>query len=131
MACLFCSLQKNNGNILFENEYFYVLPDRFPCSKTHLLFISKEHVAYMHELPPLVASKIINFIQKVVKHLQLKAYTVVNNNEYMQLIKHAHFHLISADETGNANSDSNSNFSEDEYNEYVKEFKLKMKTFES
>ena len=127
--CLFCNLQKVKGNILYENELVYVIADRFPCSNCHILVISKEHAVCMNELKADTMKEIAVTMQRIATHLGLKSYNICNNNEFLQQIKHVHFHVIAANETGNVLKNSDMSFSEEQYKQRVEELKKKFVGF--
>ena len=100
--CLFCAIV--DGEIpsykLYEDEYFYVMLDRFPKCLGHTLILPKRHARTIFDLNmeetvglfPL-AQKISVVLNKVLKFDGLNL--VQNNGEASgQEVNHFHLHLI-------------------------------------
>jgi len=48
--CVFCEIDESL--ILLQNDYFFVIRDKHPVSRGHLLIISKRHVESYFDLQP-------------------------------------------------------------------------------
>jgi diadenosine tetraphosphate (Ap4A) HIT family hydrolase len=98
--CIFCKLQKDNQNIIFETKHFYSIYDQYPVSKGHTLIISKRHVESFFNL---TKEEIIDGFELLIK-LKNEVDTLfkpdgfnlgVNDGKYAgQTIMHCHIHLI-------------------------------------
>ncbi|KAI5148368.1 hypothetical protein ENBRE01_0274 [Enteropsectra breve] len=123
MGCLFCTLKDNKRNIIFENEYLYVILDKFPTSSRHFLLITKEHVVKLGDCSDAVLENVLKAAKDLVSSFGMKSYNILQNNENGQLIKHCHFHLIEANETGRLTlSDKpNLNLTDEQYLQMVEE----------
>ena len=127
--CLFCKLKNSKDSILHENEHCYVLVDRFPASECHLLVVSKDHHVKLHESNEETLLECVKMLQFLAIKLNLKKYQVVNNNEHYQIVKHMHFHLCQADNTGNYYSPERREYSDEEYKQIVSDFKISLNKF--
>ncbi len=100
MACLFCELGKNKGLFTYENDSFYVIPDKFPASKGHSLVILKEHKETFFELDKNELEGAFDALTKTKEILDSKykpdAYNIgVNEGAAAgRTIPHVHIHLI-------------------------------------
>lgn len=92
--CIFCNLLAEKTHVLYENETLFVLADKFPLSRGHLLVIPKRHAAYLHELCADDLRDVFSTIQKLVIGLEWKKYNLLQNNEHIQSVKHVHFHVV-------------------------------------
>lgn len=98
--CLFCKLQKNNPNILYENEDCFVILDISPLSKGHILVIPRKHGAFLHNYQPNDLKNILPTITNICIVLGLQKYNILQNNGHLQSIAHVHFHIIPCGEDG-------------------------------
>ncbi len=59
--CIFCQivLEKESSKILREFKHCFVVFDRFPVTKGHLLIISKKHIEHWFLAPKAVKNNII------------------------------------------------------------------------
>ena len=48
--CIFCNLYKRKEEIIFENECFYAIFDRFPINPGHALIVSKKQIVSLLDL---------------------------------------------------------------------------------
>lgn len=100
--CLFCAIMDDEmpSYKLYEDEYFYVMLDRFPKCLGHTLILPKRHAAHifdlnenecLHLMP--VAQKVAAALQKVLKFDGLNL--LQNNGPTAgQEVNHFHLHLI-------------------------------------
>jgi diadenosine tetraphosphate (Ap4A) HIT family hydrolase len=97
-SCVFCSI--NPELILFKNEYAFVVPDKFPQSKGHLLIIPYRHVKTYFELTAEEKGAMMNLLDVAKLHTDdyhfPNGYNVlINAGEAAgQIVMHAHIHLI-------------------------------------
>ncbi len=68
--CLFCKLKEVKEDILFENEYFYSILDKFPVSPGHALVIPKRHVVSLLDLNNLEWAKLKQAIEMTVEKIE-------------------------------------------------------------
>jgi histidine triad (HIT) family protein len=100
--CIFCQLSLNKSIFLLERDTFFVIKDLYPQDNTHLLFISKLHIASLKDIQSKaeedILSDIIVGITQFANQNQLNHWiTQINTGkESGQKINHIHFHLISS-----------------------------------
>ena len=95
MSCIFCTIyESNKSNILFESENSFVIVDRYPMSKGHLLVIPKVHRSYLHEYKKEELSDVLDIYIKMVNKYNIKRYNLLQNNDNYQSVYHVHFHII-------------------------------------
>lgn len=98
MSCIFCDI--DNLNIELENELAYVIFDKFPVNKGHMLIIPKRHYKNFFDASKEEILAIHDLIHKC-KDLLTKKYNpdgynigINVNEEAGQTIMHLHVHLI-------------------------------------
>ena len=97
-ACIFCNIPEEA--ILLKNESAYVINDKFPHSKGHILVIPFSHEEDFFKLTPDDQKGVIELLNEAKKFTEGKfspaAYNVSINNgkEAGQIIMHTHVHLI-------------------------------------
>ncbi len=95
--CLFCDLAKNS---VIENEFCYMIYDKFPVSPGHSLIIPKRHIETVFEMNDTEWAAAGNLIalakQEIEKQFQPIGYNLKVNcgKAAGQEIMHAHIHLI-------------------------------------
>ncbi len=100
--CVFCSIRdgKAEGKILYEDELCFVLLDKYPLTKGHLMVISKTHYRAVIEAPDEVASHVFlkakEYAKKVVDKLGADGVNVGANTGRAagQIIFHFHVHVV-------------------------------------
>ncbi len=99
--CLFCRILKKEipSKPVFEDETTYAFHDIHPQAPTHILVISKKHVAGVAELQPEdegLAGRLILRARQIAEDLHLKSYRLVFNSgpEAGQSVFHIHLHLL-------------------------------------
>lgn len=100
--CLFCKIVA--GNIpsakVYEDEFCYAFRDINPQAPTHVLVVSKAHVANLTEaaaLPDNALAAMLRAIPKIAAQEKLeKGYRVVSNcgPDACQSVPHLHFHIL-------------------------------------
>ncbi len=100
--CLFCKIVA--GNIpsakVYEDEFCYAFRDIHPQAPTHVLVVSKAHVANLTEaaaLPDNALAAMLRAIPKIAAQEKLeKGYRVVSNcgPDACQSVPHLHFHIL-------------------------------------
>jgi histidine triad (HIT) family protein len=102
MNCLFCDIDIRSKNflILKETSNLWIVLDKFPISKGHLLIISKKHYKNLSELDENSWNEILPSVKEIIKKISsifnpLGFNFISNMNEISyQSIFHFHFHLI-------------------------------------
>lgn len=96
--CIFCDPPKQN--ILFEQEFWRVVFDRYPVSKGHALIISKRHAKTYFDLTKEEKESLTLVLDETKEMLDKEfhpdGYNIgVNCNEASgQTIPHCHIHVI-------------------------------------
>ena len=100
--CLFCKIVA--GDIpsakVYEDEFCYAFRDIHPQAPTHVLVVSKAHVANLTEaaaLPDNALAAMLRAIPKIAAQEKLeKGYRVVSNcgPDACQSVPHLHFHIL-------------------------------------
>ncbi|MEP7145633.1 MAG: HIT family protein [bacterium] len=97
-GCIFCNIP--DEEIILKNECAFVINDKFPHSKGHVLIIPFSHEEDFFNLAQAEQKGIIQLLndtKKYTDHLfNPAAYNVSINNgkEAGQIIMHSHVHLI-------------------------------------
>jgi ATP adenylyltransferase len=48
--CLFCNIYEQKSDVLFENDRFFVIMDKFPVNPGHMLIIPIKHIESIDDL---------------------------------------------------------------------------------
>lgn len=97
--CPFC-LENLNSDILLENNSAYVIFDKFPVSKGHVLVVPKIHTSNFFDISQQHQEDLLALVNQAKKHLDClykpDGYNVgINVNEVAgQTVWHVHVHLI-------------------------------------
>lgn len=95
-TCVFCH-RADQPTTLFETESLYVMPDKFPLTRGHILIISKEHLPCYGAASPFVTSEVTSAARRVGHFLRAQFGAEVwmwENGVSGQSIPHAHLHLL-------------------------------------
>lgn len=100
--CIFCKIISGefNSAVVYENEEFKVILDRFPTNIGHVLILTKQHVANIFELDPEVGARLFRLAVQIAgvmkKALGFENMNVIQNNGLIagQTISHFHLHLV-------------------------------------
>ena len=100
--CIFCKIMNGEipSNVVYENEKFKVILDRFPSAKGHMLVVPKEHFENIHEMPEEYLKELMSLVKKMAKVLNDKyspeGINVLQNNGAAagQSVFHFHMHII-------------------------------------
>ena len=99
--CTFCNIPKEE--IISETKFCYVLPDKYPISKGHILIVPKKHYENITEIPDKELFDIVKTIKKMEKKMteKLKVKGIDLRQNYRPFVRegklrksHIHFHLI-------------------------------------
>lgn len=100
MDCIFCKII--NGEIpsytLYEDDIVKCFLDVNPESNGHTLIIPKKHYTALKDIPIDTLAHIMEIAKKMEKYLEEKlsydGLRLVQNNGFIQEVKHYHLHLI-------------------------------------
>ncbi len=98
--CIFCEINNNNipSYTLYEDNIIKVFLDIKPERPGHTLIIPKNHYQDINDIPMEVLNHILKVSKDIAKLLKDKlnydGIRFVQNNGYIQEIKHYHLHLI-------------------------------------
>lgn len=95
MDCIFCNIADSKH--ILENEYFFVIEDKHPVTRGHLLIISKRHFETYFDILPEESIGLRDISIAARDHLMLN-YAPSGYNLGMNCGRHAgqsvfHFHL--------------------------------------
>jgi ATP adenylyltransferase len=100
-SCIFCKLKNKKNEVLFEDEYCFILEDGNPVSKYHTLIIPKRHFADFFDATKEEYNSIISLLRKRREELLAKDETITGFNIGVnigatsgQTVMHLHVHLI-------------------------------------
>jgi len=98
--CLFCEIQNNKNEFIYENPYFFVIRDHFPVSRGHSLIIPKRHVQNFFELTeeelPFFHDALKETKHNIDEHFHPDGLNIgINQGSAAgQTIMHLHIHVI-------------------------------------
>lgn len=100
--CIFCQIVAKQlpGKVVWENEEFLAIENRYPDAPVHILIMPKKHVSKANQLRSTDGDfygKITSAVFEVVRVLQLdqKGFQMVYNGAGYNGIDHEHYHLMS------------------------------------
>lgn len=101
-TCMFCYVEKNL--IIKETENFYLIKDKYPIIKNHLMIISKNHIGCLGEVPDSQLSEFNKMIDYALCFLNLPDFiTFYEHGRAGHCVKlknseitchHFHFHIL-------------------------------------
>ncbi len=96
--CVFCKIVRGEipTEFVYQDENIAVFADINPAAPVHLLFIPKNHIEEISDLPDEILIKIKDKMLGVVEKLDLKdkGYRFVANGGKAKAVAHLHFHLL-------------------------------------
>ncbi len=100
MDCIFCKIVK--GEIpsykVYEDDKIMAFLDINPYAPGHTLIIPKEHTLDLETISEDTLNHIINKARDIAKlvstRLNAPGYTLIQNNGFVQEVKHFHLHVI-------------------------------------
>jgi len=100
--CIFCSIVEGQipAYVIYQDEYYLAIMDRYPSTKGHVLILPKRHVADIYGLNQVEATALMPLAQKISAKLQdnlkMAGLNLMQNNGKAagQVIDHFHLHLI-------------------------------------
>ena len=102
-ACLFCKIfaREIPAKEVFRDEEIVAFDDIRPVAPTHVLVISKEHIAGVHDLTPAHATMLARMVQVAnriadERKIDRDGYRLVFNKgpQAGQTVYHLHLHLL-------------------------------------
>ena len=98
--CIFCDLGRQGEHIIYSDKVCYVMLDKFPAERGHMLVVLKKHYADMLETPDSVVAGVF----KVAKMFGIRSKEVLNADGMNietnigkiagQFVMHFHVHVI-------------------------------------
>ncbi|MDD4844730.1 MAG: HIT family protein [Anaerotignum sp.] len=100
--CIFCKIINGDipSAIIYENEEFKVILDRFPANEGHVLILPKEHYSDIFDIDPQLAGRLFVLATKIARQMKsvlgFEHMNVMQNNGTVagQTVFHFHLHLI-------------------------------------
>ena len=100
--CIFCKIIAGEipSAVIFEDEEFKAILDRFPGNIGHVLVLPKKHYSNIFDIDEDVAGRLFRLATKIAKNMKevlgFEAMNVVQNNGGLagQTVHHFHLHLI-------------------------------------
>ena len=100
--CIFCKIIAGEipSAVIFEDEEFKAILDRFPGNIGHVLVLPKKHYSNIFDIDEDVAGRLFRLATKIAKNMKevlgFEAMNVVQNNGSIagQTVHHFHLHLI-------------------------------------
>ncbi|GHU75425.1 protein hit [Clostridia bacterium] len=102
MECIFCKIIAKTipAYVLYEDDDFIVILDKFPSVLGHSLIIPKTHSKDFFDLPEETAAKVLPLAKRIAERLKkatdCEGLNVLQNNGEAagQTVAHYHIHLI-------------------------------------
>jgi len=100
--CIFCSIIEGQipAYVIYQDDIYLVILDRYPVARGHVLIISKRHVKDIYELNEEETANLMPLAQKIAKKIQanlgVPGLNLIQNNGKVagQVIDHFHLHLV-------------------------------------
>lgn len=100
MDCVFCKIVK--GEIpsykIYENDKVYAFLDINPYSPGHTLIVPKEHTLDIDSIDDNMLMEVMKAARivanKLTDKLKCEGFTLIQNNGFVQEVKHFHLHVI-------------------------------------
>lgn len=98
--CLFCKIVSDeiNSYTIYEDDIVKAFLDINPTSVGHTLIVPKVHCLDLDDIPLVVLNHVMEVAKRLKNLIQDKlgsdGMTLVQNNGFVQEVKHYHLHLI-------------------------------------
>ena len=100
--CIFCSIIEGRlpAFIIYEDESFMAIMDKFPSARGHVLILPKRHAADIFELNASEAAALIPLTQRISIKMRdvlgMDGHNLLQNNGKAagQVVEHFHLHLV-------------------------------------
>jgi histidine triad (HIT) family protein len=101
-SCLFCSIMNNKipAVIIYEDENFVALMDKYPINHGHSLVIPRSHHESLLSMTPSEVGKLYSMVstvsKAVISAVHADGFSIGQNNGRAanQIIPHVHVHII-------------------------------------
>jgi histidine triad (HIT) family protein len=100
--CVFCDTiaGKSPGKIVWQNDEFMCLENKYPHAPVHVLVMPKTHLEKKQvrdNVLPGFHEKMMNAVFETVRYLGLdaKGYRLINNGAGYNHLEHEHWHILS------------------------------------
>ena len=99
MDCTFCKIIKGDipSYTIYEDKLVKAFLDIHPDSNGHILIIPKQHITDIDDMDEKTFVEILQIAKDLKRllesKLQIDGLTLVQNNGYVQEVKHFHLHL--------------------------------------
>ena len=94
MNCIFCKI--TNGEVfsekIYEDEFCFVIPDKFPGSEGQCLVITKEHKDYIFDLEESTYEHIFGVAKKIAKAID-KSFSTKKTGIVVEGLQVGHAHI--------------------------------------
>lgn len=98
MDCIFCKIINGElpSEVVYEDDYFKAILDKFPAAAGHIIVIPKTHVEIVTELEDSYLERLMPLVVKLAKETNMKDFNVLQNNGKTagQTVFHQHTHII-------------------------------------
>ena len=110
-SCIFCSIINGaiEGVIVYENNDFLVIMDKYPITTGHTLVIPKKHYDNLLFMSPKEVGELYSLVRiiskAVVSAISADGFNIGQNNgrSANQIIRHVHVHIIPRFKNDNPN----------------------------
>lgn len=100
--CIFCKIIAGEipSAVIFEDDEFKAILDRFPSNIGHVLILPKKHYTNIFDIDEEVAGRLFKLAVKIAKNIKevlgIEAMNIIQNNGSLagQTVHHFHLHLI-------------------------------------
>lgn len=107
--CIFCKIINKEipATIIYEDDDFIAIFDKFPATLGHTLVIPKNHFDTIFQIPPDICGKLFTLVTKISQQMQktlnIENMNILQNNGIIagQTISHFHVHLLPRYENDN------------------------------
>lgn len=99
-SCIFCNIPKTDpAKLLFKDKIGYVINDKHPVTKGHVLIIPLRHYKNIIDAPETVVSHLFSIARKFAKKAIKSGATGINivtnsGRDANQQVMHFHIHII-------------------------------------
>ncbi len=97
-GCVFCDIEKDKEEIVFEDRDFISFLDNLPIFKGHTLLVPKVHYETIFDVPDELLEKMSLVLKKlsiaVKGGLGCDGILIINNNIISQSVPHLHVHIV-------------------------------------
>ena len=100
--CIFCKIIAGEikQDIIYSDDNFVVMPDKFPVADGHCLIIPRKHYATILDMPSTLGTELLGIVKaqslRLIGEKKADGIKLVNNNFEAggQIVPHFHLHII-------------------------------------